>query len=110
MKYIEKQSPPEAFVKYQQTKGASFKDLSDGNLEIKRHLRLSLLEEQGFICCYCGQELKEDASVIEHLKSKDYHPQLQFHIIIYCAHAEGGKISGQTIRSIHYIVMRTKEI
>jgi uncharacterized protein (TIGR02646 family) len=36
----------------------------------------SLLEEQGFICCYCGQKINIDVSHIEHLKPRNKYPDL----------------------------------
>ena len=92
MKYIEKQSPPDVYKQYACRRGSSFKDLSNpNNREIKSCLRNSLLMEQGYICCYCGQEINEDNSVIEHLKNKDYHPNLQLDYSNLACSCKGGQ-------------------
>ncbi|ABR47076.1 hypothetical protein Amet_0851 [Alkaliphilus metalliredigens QYMF] len=92
MKYIHKQSQPEAFLRYKRQRGASFKELSNNkNREIKNCLRESLLVEQGYICCYCGQEISSDNSVIEHLKNKDYHPNLQLEYNNLVCSCKGGQ-------------------
>lgn len=77
MKYIKKQSPPFSFERYTHKKGASFQDLSESYIEVKECLREALMVEQGYICCYCGQEISPDNSVIEHLKSRDLYPKHQ---------------------------------
>lgn len=94
MKYIQKQSPPSAFMNYSRRQGASFKDLSDFNMEIKQCLRESLLVEQGYICCYCGQEISTNNSVIEHLKNKHCHPNLQLdydNLVCSCKGGQDGR-------------------
>jgi uncharacterized protein (TIGR02646 family) len=42
----------------------------------KRELRRALSEEQGHICCYCGQRLVIEESHIEHLRPRSTHPHL----------------------------------
>lgn len=45
----------------------------------KNAIRVALIEEQGYICCYCERELKNDDYHIEHLKpkGKNFFPELQ---------------------------------
>lgn len=71
MKQIIKTFPPEGFVEYCKSSGVSFNEL---NGETKVALRKRLLEDQGYICCYCGCELCNDENTkIEHIKcQKDY--------------------------------------
>lgn len=93
MKYIEKQSPPESFIRYKNGRGATFKDLSENHIDIKRELRASLVEEQGYICCYCGCGIDETDAIIEHLKPKDgnKYPQLQLEYTNLLASCDGGQ-------------------
>lgn len=101
MKYIKKQSPPDAFIRYKCRPGSSFQDLSNSNnRKIKQCLRDSLLVEQGFICCYCGQEISTNNSVIEHLKNKDYHPTFQLEYDNLVCSCKGGQ--DRKVRNPHY--------
>lgn len=36
--------------------------------EVKQAVKISLLQEQGYLCCYTGRSIDEDSSHIEHLK------------------------------------------
>lgn len=93
MKYIEKQSPPKSFVRYKNGRGATFKDLSENHIDIKNELRASLVEEQGYICCYCGCRVDATDAIIEHLKPKDgnKYPQLQLEYTNLLASCDGGQ-------------------
>ncbi len=70
MKHIIKGKEPESLKTYRtQTDGASY----DGYRE-KDDLRKALLEEQGYICCYCMGRIKDPTSEfmkIEHWKPQD---------------------------------------
>lgn len=91
MKNIQKQQPPDIFVKYKK-KNASFKKLAKGNYaEIKQTLRRSLLNEQGYICCYCGQEITMENSIIEHIKDRHNNPDLQLEYTNLVCSCSGGK-------------------
>lgn len=71
MKHIQKQSPPRELVTYRNTPGASYQDLFDNHHDIWELTRLSLAEEQGYICCYCGQRITGfQGTVIEHVFPK----------------------------------------
>jgi uncharacterized protein (TIGR02646 family) len=37
----------------------------------KRELHLSLLREQGYLCCYCGRRISQEDSHIEHFKPQE---------------------------------------
>lgn len=91
MQFIEKQSPPDEFVKYKRKDGASYRDLSQNSIEVKTCLRTSLLEEQGYICCYCGINIRADESIIEHVKDQDHHPQLQLEYNNLACSCKGGQ-------------------
>ena len=98
MKYIQKNVPPISFEKYKKTEGASFKDLYDNQTNIKGDLKKSLIAEQGGICCYCGAQINQNNSVIEHFKpqAKDCFPELQLEYCNLLASCSGGQCERQT--------------
>lgn len=67
MIYIQKKHEPLIFKQYKKDceasfdKTASYKNLSEkeANKEVFKQLRLSLLEEQKYVCCYCLQRIPE---------------------------------------------------
>ncbi|MCP4134575.1 MAG: TIGR02646 family protein [bacterium] len=65
MKLILKKTEPHSLREYRSTPGANYEDYRD-----KDDLRQSLLDEQGDICCYCMQRIKNDSMKIEHWKSQ----------------------------------------
>lgn len=91
LKYIEKQSPPQSFLQYSSSRGASFEDLSKNHLEIKQELRCSLVEEQGHICCYCGCRIKTTDAIVEHLNPRQKYPKLQLEYFNLLASCDGGQ-------------------
>ena len=71
MKYIHKNAAPPELVAYSRTPGASYKDLYDNHNDIWEITRLSLADEQGYICCYCGQRITGfQGTQIEHIWAK----------------------------------------
>ena len=71
MKYIKKSSPPPELVSYRNSTGASYEDLVTHHHDIYEITRLSLAEEQGYICCYCGQRITGfEGTQIEHVFPK----------------------------------------
>ena len=71
MKYIQKKSPPSELVRYRNTPGATYLDMHDNHHDIYELTRLSLAEEQGYICCYCGQRISGfEGTQIEHIFPK----------------------------------------
>lgn len=71
MKFIQKNSPPSDLVLYSVTANASYNDLYTNHHDIYELVKLSLLEEQGYICCYCGRRLRFGPNThIEHLYAK----------------------------------------
>lgn len=85
MKYIKKNTEPEAFAQWKtENPNATYKDdlcrHRDNAASIARTaLKRSLLAEQKFICCYCECEINETDSHIEHFRPKDatQFPELQ---------------------------------
>lgn len=71
MKYIHKNSPPIEFVAYRKTLGASYRDMVFSHHDIYELVRLSLADEQGHICCYCGRRISGlQGTQIEHVFPK----------------------------------------
>ncbi len=71
MKYIKKSSPPSELISYRNSAGASYDDLVVNHHDIYEIIRLSLAEEQGYICCYCGQRITGfEGTQIEHIFPK----------------------------------------
>lgn len=73
MKHIVKKGEPASFSVWKAAHpGAVYKDLNLlVNRSVKADLKQSLLDEQGYICCYCEREVAENTSHIEHFKPKD---------------------------------------
>ena len=80
MKHIVKNQEPQEFIDWKNNANENWQPTYD-NLQNpkKRILYHSLLEEQGYICCYCERELKENDYHIEHFRPKDrtLFPELQ---------------------------------
>lgn len=71
MKYIHKNPEPMGLKLYRQTPGASYPGLRKKK-GLYRTVKLSLAQEQGFICCYCGRRISGGSAdtQIEHLYAK----------------------------------------
>lgn len=71
MKFIRKTSEPSSFtewkLRYPDKKWGDFKPLQERN-----ELRDTLLEEQGYICCYCEREIDQARGHFEHLLPRSY--------------------------------------
>lgn len=105
MKYILKTSEPISFTQWKVQNAGEIRKKGDNakklwrywghprNNDIRRELKERLLEDQGFICCYCMQEVNNDAwSVIEHLDPKSKDPQkltFNFSNLLIACHGEG---------------------
>jgi len=79
MKYIKKETEPISLTRHRSQSHANYK-----NYKEKDDLRKNLLDEQGYICCYCMQgirikkgELLELKMKIEHWKPQSKFPELQ---------------------------------
>jgi uncharacterized protein (TIGR02646 family) len=69
MKHIIKQSEPRQFIEWKAQANDDWQpSYDDLRGEIKKIVKKSLMEEQGYICCYCEQRLSFDDSHIEHFK------------------------------------------
>lgn len=57
MKLIKKNSAPAELIAYKSAAGANYKDLIKNHPDVADVVRLSLADEQGYICCYCGRRI-----------------------------------------------------
>jgi uncharacterized protein (TIGR02646 family) len=101
MRFIEKRPEPEEFARWKEAK------LLDPHSKwrvlvnpVKRTVLRSLLEEQGYICCYCGERINLKNSHIEHLKPKRFFQDLALDYTNLLASCQGG-IDEAPPRQIH---------
>ncbi|MEM8717773.1 MAG: retron system putative HNH endonuclease [Cyanobacteria bacterium P01_G01_bin.39] len=78
MKYIQKSQPPQDFIDWKNSANKDWQP-SWGNFQKpeKTLVHKSLLQEQGFICCYCGRRIILADSHIEHFRPRNKYPDLQ---------------------------------
>ena len=89
MRHIIKTDPPQEFIEYCETPGVSFDGLSG---VAKDALRKRLLEDQGYICCYCGRRIDNDKHTkIEHIKCQKNHKHLALCFKNMLASCDGGE-------------------
>lgn len=69
MKFIVKGNEPAEWKAYRETPGVDF----DAIPELKK----ALLNEQGYLCCYCMNGIKEDNMKVEHYKPRSIYPALK---------------------------------
>jgi uncharacterized protein (TIGR02646 family) len=77
MKFIRKNEAPASFIAWKQQASSEWQPNWDNfqkpeKLEVHR----SLLNEQGYICCYCEQRIAKDESHIEHFQPRTAFPEL----------------------------------
>ena len=77
MKCIIKEAPPAGFLAWRDT---GDEDWAPGWADLggppKVALHVALMEEQGFICCYCGRRIRVENSHVEHLVPRSKEPSL----------------------------------
>ena len=77
MKWIQKSEEPEALRNWKEQANADWTPTWDVlRASEKEGVHDSLLREQGYICCYCGQRISTKTSHIEHLKPRTRYPEL----------------------------------
>lgn len=64
---------------------------------INAELDASLIDEQGYICCYCGKRIPQDDFVREHFEDKSHNRALVFRYSNLLASCEGGKTTSFSI-------------
>ncbi len=76
MKHIDKGKEPLSLLAHRKQKNADYANIPK---KAKSDLRKALLKEQGYICCYCMQRIKEENTKTEHWKPQKYtHLQLDY--------------------------------
>ncbi len=78
MRYIRKGDEPESLANLKALANEDWKPTykDDCRGEVKTQLHNALLQEQGYICCYCGMSITKEDSHIEHLKPRSRYPEL----------------------------------
>lgn len=113
MKFISKKNSPEEFERWKKRKHCTKPELdaleSKGRLErkktkiwksftkktdVRNSVKISLAEEQGYICCYCLERIETDEkTTIEHIKSRSSYPSEMFgydtNMVASCDGGEG---------------------
>jgi uncharacterized protein (TIGR02646 family) len=64
MKFIHKGKEPKAWKDYRETEGAAFRAINE--------LQNALLEDQGYLCCYCMSQINKENMKVEHWKPRRY--------------------------------------
>ena len=100
MKYIKKgKKEPDSLREFRAGLKKEDYDRKDVFDELdKGDLKKSLLEEQGYICCYCMQRIDENNMKIEHWRAQSKHPKLKFdyqNLLATCKGNEGSPPSAQ---------------
>ncbi len=92
MRQIIKSNPPDEFLEYiKNTPDVTYSSLN-GNPVPKQALRKRLLEDQGYICCYCGCRIKDDEHTkIEHIKSQKNYPTMTLEFNNMLVSCDGGE-------------------
>lgn len=86
MKHIIKGREPQSLFQHRQKQFVNY-----NNYPEKDELRISLLTEQGHICCYCMQRISIDKMKIEHWKSQDDYEELQLDYNNLLGACQGGE-------------------
>jgi len=96
MKNITKGTEPRSLVEHRCQTAADFDNFSD-----KQGLRDALVQEQGFVCCYCMGRIMPDAlkMKVEHWHCQDMHPTEQLDYSNLLGACNGGM--GQAPRLQH---------
>lgn len=64
MKFIHKGKEPKAWKAYRETEGVEFRAIDE--------LQNALLEDQGYLCCYCMSQINKENMKVEHWKPRRY--------------------------------------
>lgn len=90
MKRIIKSNEPDFFIEWKQIANPkSFEQLQNPE---KARLRKVLLEDQGYICCYCNQRISDDYKTsIEHLLPQEYYSEKRFDFTNLLASCDSGE-------------------
>ncbi len=89
MRHIQKKQEPESLTKWKQNKKNRNKIWKNFNSSIKQIVRQSLLEEQGYICCYCEMRIDASTCHVEHLIPRSVDRSLMFDYYNFLASCQG---------------------
>jgi uncharacterized protein (TIGR02646 family) len=77
MRFIQKRQEPSEFVTWKQKANVDWQpNWENFQKPEKAIVHNALLEEQGHICCYCGQLIERASSHIEHFQPRTHYPEL----------------------------------
>ncbi len=77
MKYIQKGLEPVEFIEWKALSNKDWQaDWNNFQKPEKVIVHQALLNEQGYICCYCEQRLNKTTSHIEHFRPRETYPDL----------------------------------
>ncbi|MGF1541821.1 MAG: retron system putative HNH endonuclease [Pleurocapsa sp.] len=90
MKFIKKSQPPQNFIDWKNSANENWQpNWNNFQKPEKTLVHKSLLEEQGFICCYCGRRITLKDSHIEHFKPRNKYSDLQIEYSNLIASCQG---------------------
>jgi uncharacterized protein (TIGR02646 family) len=89
MKYIQKSQEPESLTKWNLKRGSRTTDWKSFSKGVKDDVYFSLLQEQGYICCYCGRPISRKQCHIEHFRPKSVYKHLTFEYTNLIASCQG---------------------
>ncbi|MEC4814451.1 MAG: retron system putative HNH endonuclease [Scytonema sp. PMC 1069.18] len=89
MKPIQKRQQPESLTKWQQKLGNRIPDWKSFSKSVKDDVYYSLLQEQGYICCYCSRPISRKQCHIEHFRPKSVYRHLTFEYTNLIASCQG---------------------
>lgn len=78
MRFFQKMDEPQGLTQWKRLKTEDWKPSYDNlSADVKKTLKLSLLKEQGFLCCYCERKIDDDHSHIEHFKPQSEYREFE---------------------------------
>ncbi len=96
MRYIEKNQTPEELINWKARENENWRPTWENFQQPEKPLIHGiLLQEQGYICCYCGGPVDLQESHIEHLKPKNHYPELALEYNNLLASCQGIKEDDQ---------------
>lgn len=101
MRNICKLPPLQELSLYKKTFDATYYNLSK---DLRKLLKQRLLQEQGFLCCYCMQRISARSMRVEHWWSQEHYPALQLdygNLLAACQGHIGKGGDAQTICDVH---------
>lgn len=89
MKHIKKSPEPSRLTQWKQKLGSRTPDWKSFSQPVKNEVYESLLQEQGYICCYCSRPISRKNCHIEHFKPKSVYRNLTFEYTNLIASCQG---------------------